>query len=104
MLTVGVATGTLVQNRYMEVWSVLDFVRNTYLSSPPIHDVLMCPHYFQVAQGQIGDQRHWKELICDPIDEGMKHNATAEELVNGRVRRFPFSVELLWPLLMNEHD
>ncbi|WVQ85002.1 hypothetical protein IAT38_007166 [Cryptococcus sp. DSM 104549] len=53
-------TGTLVQNRLDEMWSVMDFVH----------------------RGWAGSQVQWKEFIVKPITKGHQMKGTAEEVVH----------------------
>ncbi|EKC97407.1 hypothetical protein A1Q2_08330 [Trichosporon asahii var. asahii CBS 8904] len=56
-------TGTLVQNRIEELWSVLDFVR----------------------RGWAGTQQEWKDYAVNPINYGHKFDGSLKDMVNAVV-------------------
>lgn len=56
-------TGTLVQNRIEEMWSVLDFV----------------------WRGWAGTQAQWKNYAVNPINHGHKFDGSIVEMVNAVV-------------------
>ncbi|RXK40317.1 hypothetical protein M231_02431 [Tremella mesenterica] len=57
-------TGTLIQNRMDEMWSVLDLV----------------------WRGWAGTSKEWREFAVNPIKRGHRLNGTAEEVVKGIMR------------------
>jgi SNF2 family DNA or RNA helicase len=63
-------TGTLVQNRMEEMWSVLDFVSER-----------SCPTYIQVDRGMAGTLRQWRDFAVNPIKRGHRHEGTADVVV-----------------------
>lgn len=56
-------TGTLIQNRIEEVWSILDFVRRRWA----------------------GTFKQWTEYAVRPINEGHKYDGTIAEVINSVV-------------------
>ncbi|WWC96326.1 hypothetical protein V866_003193 [Kwoniella sp. B9012] len=57
-------TGTLVQNRMDEMWSVLDFTH----------------------RGWAGTLKEWKEFAVNPIKRGHRHEGTAAEVITAIMR------------------
>ncbi|ORY30568.1 P-loop containing nucleoside triphosphate hydrolase protein [Naematelia encephala] len=57
-------TGTLVQNRMEEMWSVLDFVH----------------------RGWAGTLKQWRDFAVNPIKKGHRHEGSAREVVEGIMR------------------
>lgn len=57
--------GTLIQNRYSEMWSVLDFV----------------------SPGSFGTHGQWDETIGRPLKAGLDYNASVKQLAQKQVRR-----------------
>ncbi|WVR06532.1 hypothetical protein IAU60_003563 [Kwoniella sp. DSM 27419] len=57
-------TGTLVQNRMDEMWSILDFVH----------------------RGWAGTQKQWKEFAVNPIKKGHRHEGTVAEVITAIMR------------------
>ncbi|KAJ9114953.1 hypothetical protein QFC20_001328 [Naganishia adeliensis] len=51
-------TGTFIQNRFTEMWSVLDFV----------------------VPGLVGEYTDWKRKVAKTVDRGMDQNATVESI------------------------
>jgi SNF2 family DNA or RNA helicase len=68
-------TGTLIQNRMEEMWSVLDFVSASIRCGSP-----------QVHRGWAGTLKEWREFAVNPIKRGHRHEGTAHDVVLGIVR------------------
>lgn len=74
-------TGTLIQNRIEEMWSVLDFVSLAALA--------MTWHRMgaddQTQRGWAGTFRQWREFAVLPIKKGHRLDGTAHDVVMGIV-------------------
>jgi len=57
--------GTLIQNRYSEMWSVLDFV----------------------SPGSFGTHGQWEDTIGRPLKAGLDYNASVKQLAEKQVSR-----------------
>lgn len=55
-------TGTAIQNKYEELWTLLDWTN----------------------PGRLGSMANWKQAICIPLKLGQSHNATNSQLARGR--------------------
>ncbi|WOO76804.1 DNA excision repair protein ERCC-6-like 2 [Vanrija pseudolonga] len=66
-------TGTLIQNRMDEMWSVLDFVR----------------------RGWAGTLDEWREYAVNPIKRGHRHDGTVEAVVRAVMRTGEVSKKIL---------
>jgi SNF2 family DNA or RNA helicase len=58
-------TGTLIQNRYSEMWSVLDFC----------------------FPGGFGTHQQWEDTIGRPLKAGLDHDASVKQLADKQVSR-----------------
>lgn len=56
-------TGTLIQNRYSEMWSVLDFC----------------------SPGSFGTHQQWEDTIGRPLKAGLDHDASVKQLADKQV-------------------
>jgi SNF2 family DNA or RNA helicase len=68
-------TGTLIQNRLEEMWSVLDFVNTLALDSSDL----------QVQRGHAGTLRQWREFVVNPIKQGQRREGMASDVVTSIV-------------------
>ncbi|KAF2465267.1 uncharacterized protein BDR25DRAFT_295355 [Lindgomyces ingoldianus] len=66
-------TGTAIQNKYEELWALLNWVR----------------------PGSYGSSQEWKQLVCTPLKIGQAHDATNEQLGNARHKAQELVTEVL---------
>lgn len=64
-------TGTLIQNRLDEMWSVLDFVSSVPRSSADR----------KVQRGEAGTLEEWRNFVVNPIKRGQRHEGMASDVV-----------------------
>lgn len=82
-------TGTLIQNRMEEMWSVLDFVgfcRKHHLTN-------------QVHRGWAGTFKEWKDYAAKPVTRGHRRDGTLMEVCRAIVRTIyltPLTTETHW--------
>jgi hypothetical protein len=78
--------GTFIQNRFQEMWSVLDFVRRAHvLGLWP--RTLKLQVSAQVVPGLVGEYKTWKSEMADTVDRGMDQKATVEDIARRKVSR-----------------
>ena len=68
-------TGTLIQNRLEEMWSVLDFVSGPYIWSLKS----------QVQRGHAGTLKQWRGFVVNPIKQGQRREGMATDVVRSIV-------------------
>lgn len=69
-------TGTLIQNRMEEMWSILDFVSRCYVYSADV----------QVHRGWAGTIKEWREYAAKPVSRGHRSDGTILEVCRAIVR------------------
>jgi SNF2 family DNA or RNA helicase len=55
-------TGTAIQNSYMELWTLLDWVN----------------------PGSVGTEKHWKKTVADPLAAGQAKGCKEEERLRAK--------------------
>lgn len=77
-----------MQNRYSEIWSVLDFVSHSLSEqAPDPANTLFRVLRPQIMPGGFGTFQQWGDTIGQPLRAGLDHDASMKQLVDKQVSR-----------------
>jgi SNF2 family DNA or RNA helicase len=91
-------TGTAIQNKYEELWTLLNWtVRSSLFKTP---GSMLLTQGGSQNPGKFGPISTWKTTICEPLKVGQSHDATVYQLSKARKTAKKLVTNLLPPFFL----